>query len=204
MAGFPRIPLKRINTLLFVLIVCINGYIIAAPVWPRVSFWWREHHTDQRTELSRALSGGNITKNDPKGTQPNSLIIPAMLLNQPTLEGPEQDWFNLLKEGVWHWPHSSTPDKGGNTVLLAHRFSYTGPHGAFYYLDKLHTGDTIGVVWNGKTYTYKVTSSRIVPPTETSVQDNTPDSRLTLFTCAPLWHPVNRLVVVAELQGVSK
>jgi len=85
-------------------------------------------------------------------------------------------------------------------VFLAHRFSYTGPHGAFYYLNKLKVGDEIGVVWNGKAYRYTVISSAEVPPTDTAIEDNTSDARLTLFTCTPLWHPVNRLVVVAELE----
>jgi sortase A len=126
-----------------------------------------------------------------------------MLLDQPTLEGSEKDWFSLLKQGIWRWPGSSTPDKGGNTVFLAHRFSYTGPHGAFYFLDKLKPGDQIGVIWNNKTYTYRVATSRQLPPTATYIEDNTPDAQLTLFTCTPLWHPVNRLVVIATLEKIS-
>jgi len=194
-----RPSLKQVNNVLFVLIVLINGYIIAAPVWPQVTFWWQSHHTTRRAELTRQIHHQPTLA---ATTQPkaNSLVIPAMMLDQPTLEGPESNWFNLLKQGIWRWPDSSTPDKGGNTVFLAHRFSYTGPHGAFYYLDKLKPGDEIGVIWNQKTYTYKVVSSREVPPTETSIEDSTEDARLTLFTCTPLWHPVNRLVVVAELE----
>jgi sortase A len=122
-----------------------------------------------------------------------------MMLDEPTLEGSKSDWFNILKNGIWRWPDSSTPDKGGNTVFLAHRFSYTGPHGAFYYLDKLRPNDEIGVTWNNKLYRYRVTSVTQVPPTDTAIEDNTPDARITLFTCTPLWHPVNRLVIVAEL-----
>ncbi len=194
---------KSVNNLLFALIVLVNGYVIAAPLLPQASFWWRSHHTIQRTQLIHQIESPADSGSKSTAPRPNSLIIPAMLLQQPTLEGPESNWFNLLKSGIWRWPNSSTPDKGGNTVFLAHRFSYTGPHGAFYYLNKLHPGDDIGVVWNGKTYTYTVTSSGEVPPSDTSVEDNTSDSRLTLFTCTPLWHPVNRLVVVAKLKGVS-
>jgi len=194
--------LKGANNLLFALIVFINGYIIAAPLWPQISFWWRAHHTAQHAQLSQQLTTSAQTSKA-AAAEPNSLIVPAMLLKAPTLEGPEKDWFSLLKAGIWRWPNSSTPDKGGNTVFLAHRFSYTGPHGAFYYLNKLHPGDVIGVVWNHKTYTYTVISSGEVPPTDTSIENNTDDARLTLFTCTPLWHPVNRLVVVAKLKGVS-
>jgi LPXTG-site transpeptidase (sortase) family protein len=193
-----RISLRFANNILFGLIVLINCYIIAAPFAPRISYWWQSHHSQRQNQLSQAIHA----KPSPHH-QPNSLTIPSMMLSQATLEGPKSDWFTILKDGIWRWPDSSTPDKGGNTVFLAHRFSYTGPHGAFYYLDKLHPGDEIGVTWNDKLYVYKVTSSRVVPPTETSIEDNTNDARITLFTCTPLWHPVNRLVVVAELEKRS-
>lgn len=194
-----HIRLRTANNVLFGLIVIINLYIIAAPAWPQLTYWWDSHHTHRRAELTQLIHK-SATAAKPPAPQPNSLIIPAMMLNQPTLEGPESNWFNLLYKGIWRWPASSTPDKGGNTVFLAHRFSYTGPHGAFYYLDKVKPGDEIGVVWNNKTYTYKVVSSTEVPPTDTAIENNTPDARLTLFTCTPLWHPVDRLVVVAELE----
>lgn len=194
-----RPRLHTVNLVLFGLIIAINLYIVAAPFLPRATFWWQEHHSHRQTQLAQVLhkSAAQATT---VSAQPDSLIIPTMLLDQPTLEGPESDWFNLLKAGIWRWPDSSTPDKGGNTVFLAHRFSYTGPHGAFYYLDRLQPGDEIGVIWNNKTYTYRVTSSREVPPTDTAIENNTPDARLTLFTCTPLWHPIDRLVVVAELE----
>lgn len=203
MARLPRVTFHRANNALLALIIVINAYIIAAPLLPQLNYWWQSHHTAKRAQLTQLIHPA-ATATKPAAPQPNSLIIPTMLLNQPTLEGPESNWFNLLYKGIWRWPASSTPDKGGNTVFLAHRFSYTGPHGAFYYLDKLKIGDEIGVVWNNKTYTYDVTSSTEVPPTDTAIENNTSDSRITLFTCTPLWHPVNRLVVVAELKGVSK
>jgi len=196
---FPKLHYHRINNLLFAGIVGINLYIIAAPLWPQVSFWWQSHHTARRGELTRLIYPAVAVK--PSASQPNSLIIPKILLDQPTLEGPEKDWFNLLKQGIWRWPGSSTPDRGGNTVFLAHRFSYTGPHGAFYYLNKLKSGDEIGVLWKNKLYHYKVASSSEVPPTDTAIEKNTADAEITLFTCTPLWHPVNRLVVVAKLEG---
>jgi len=201
-AAWSRLPFRRLNNWLLVLIILINGYIIAAPLWPQVSYWWQDHHSQRRAQLNQLITRTHTAGPTAKH-RPNSLVIPAMLLDQPTLEGPERDWFDLLKAGIWRWPASSTPDKGGNTVFLAHRFSYTGPHGAFYYLNKLRPGDDIGVIWNGRTYHYTVTSSREVAASDTAIEANTSDAQLTLFTCTPLWHPVNRLVVVAKLQGVS-
>jgi len=202
---FPKLTYHRASNVLFVGIVIINVYIIAAPLWPQVTFWWQSHHTSRQAELTKAITTTPKSQSVAKAPahKANGLIIPSILLDQPTLEGPERDWFKLLKQGIWRWPGSSTPDKGGNTVFLAHRFSYTGPHGAFYYLNKLKLGDKIGVTWNDKLYTYSVVSSTEVSPDDLAIEDNTADARITLFTCMPLWHPVNRLVVVAKLEKQS-
>jgi LPXTG-site transpeptidase (sortase) family protein len=198
-----HISLRRINDVLFAAIIFINLYIIAAPLLPTMTFWWESHHTNRQAQLQQLINKPKAAATTSPTPKTNRLIIPAMMLNQQTLEGPDSDWFNLLYRGIWRWPGSSTPDKGGNTVFLSHRFSYTGPRGAFYYLNKLKVGDEIGVVWDGKTYTYGVVSSQTVPPTDIAIEKNTQDAQITLFTCTPLWHPVNRLVVVATLKGVS-
>jgi LPXTG-site transpeptidase (sortase) family protein len=202
-----RPSLHQVNNSLFALIVVINAYVIAAPLMPQVTYWWDLHHTARQAQLQKLIDhpakpAANVAKSTPALTG-NRIIVPVMMLNQQVLEGPESDWFNILYHGIWRWPGSSTPDKGGNTVFLSHRFSYTGPRGAFYYLNKLQIGDDIGVVWNGKTYTYTVVSGTTVPPTDTAIEDNTTDSEITLFTCTPLWHPIDRLVVVAKLKGTS-
>ena len=118
-----RISLRQVNNLLFAAIVLINLYIIAAPLWPQAVYWWDAHHTDRQAQLEQLIQkpvrkpAANATK--PQTTsEPNSIISPTMLLNQPILEGPESDWFNILYRGIWRWPGSSTPDKGGNTVFL--------------------------------------------------------------------------------------
>src|SRR5580765_105667 len=116
------IRLRHVNTGLFAAIVVINLYIIAAPLWPQLNYWWQTNHSSRQQQLTRR-SKQPATKTP----GPNSIVIPAMLLDQPTLEGLKSNWFNLLKAGIWRWPDSSTPNKGGNTVFLAHRFSYTGP-----------------------------------------------------------------------------
>ena len=124
-----------------------------------------------------------------------------MLLNQPILEGSVKDTYSILNHGIWRWPAGSTPDKGSNTILIGHRFTYTQPKGVLYYLNKVKMGDEIGLWWNNKQYVYKVTNISEVPPTQTSIEDPTPDARLTIFTCTPLWLPKDRLVVVAELEN---
>ena len=188
----------RANNLIFATIILINGYIIAAPLLPGVWYWWQTRNNTHVQQLTNKIAEApKTTETKPISPLPNELIIPKMLVDTPLVEGPMKDSFNLLNKGAWHLPISSTPTQGGNMVIAGHRFSYTGPRGIFYYLNKLVPGDEIGIRWNGIMYHYTVQSSRTVPSTEVSVEQPTPDTRLTLYTCTPLWNPVNRLVVVA-------
>jgi len=189
---------RRANNFLLAAIIVVNGYIIAAPLLPGVWYWWQTRDNSHAQQLSTKIAAApKPSDSTPPQSLPNELIIPKMLVDTPIVEGPMRNSFNLLNKGAWHLPISSSPDKGGNMVIAGHRFSYTGPRGIFYYLNKLVPGDEIGIRWNGVMYSYTVQSSRMVPPTEVSVQEPTTDTRLTLYTCTPLWNPVNRLVVVA-------
>lgn len=197
-----RPTLRHVNTGLLVAIVLINGYIIAAPLAPAISFWWSEHtnHTSQKlsTQLHtpRTHHSGATTP-VPAG---HRLVIPSMQLDAEVFDGTS---IYTLNKGLWHRPNSSTPDAGGNTVIAGHRFTYTNPHGILYYLDKVKVGDELGLYWNNVRYLYKVSEVKVVEPTAVQIEDNTPDARLTIYTCTPLWSPHDRLVVVAELESKS-
>lgn len=190
------VKLSTINNLLLILIIAISGYVIVAPVLPALQYKF-SNQSGQRQRISHSL---HATRTPAATPQANQLLVPAMLLQQSILEGPVSTQYKTLDAGIWRWPGSSTPDKGGNTVLIGHRFTYTNPRGVFYHLNKVKIGDEIGVFWNHKKYLYTVTSIAQVPPTATHIQEATADSRLTLFTCTPLWLPKNRLVVVAHLE----
>jgi LPXTG-site transpeptidase (sortase) family protein len=196
-----RPSLSRINTLLLVAIVLINGYIIMAPLAPAISFWWSEHthHTSQKLQqqLRTPHSKTTTTAAIPAG---HHLIIPAMQLDAEVFDGTS---IYTLNKGLWHRPNSSTPGQGGNTVIAGHRFTYTNPQGILYYLNKVQVGDDIGVYWDGTRYLYKVSEVKVVEPTAVEIEDNTPDARLTIYTCTPLWSPHQRLVVIAELESKS-
>lgn len=192
---------KRANRILLGLIILVNGYIIIAPFIPVVTFWWNDHGGTKRAALTAQIHPRKSSSPAPSTNHPNSVVIPSMLLDQPIHEGPVRDTYKILNNGIWRWPNGSTPDKGSNTTLIGHRFTYTQPKGVFYYLDKVKINDEIGVWWSNKLYTYRVSTITEVEPTQTSIQDPTADSRLTIFTCTPLWLPHNRLVVVAELEN---
>jgi len=194
--------LSRVNNVLLGLIILINGYVIVAPFMPVVTFWWDNRGGTKQKQLTAAVHPTKTQTNHSQALtpEPNHVIIPSMLLDQPILEGPVKDTYKILANGIWRWPDSSTPDKGSNTVLIGHRFTYTQPKGVFYYLNKVKIGDEIGVWWNNQLFDYKVNTITEVSPDDTAIENPTTDSRLTIFTCTPLWLPKDRLVVTAELE----
>lgn len=182
------------NNILLGLIVLINGYIIIAPLAPKVDFWWENRGGHKQQQLTQKIHAGAKTPSKP---QANQVIIPTMALDEQVYEGPISQQYATLDKGIWRWPNGSTPDKGGNTVLIGHRFTYTTPRGVLYFLDKVKLGDEIGLIWGNKTYHYTVSTIKTVPPTDTSIENPSDDARVTIFTCTPLWLPKDRLVVIA-------
>ena len=188
--------LARINTGLLIAIVLVNVYVIAMPFLPALLFRAEKHNAVKQLQqkVSSKPAGGSIA------ADAETLIVPSMALEAPVNEGKT---IRTLRQGLWRLPYTSTPEKGSNTVIVAHRFTYTNARGMFYHLDQVHVGDPIALLWHGKKYTYKTTSTRVVPPTEVSVEAPTTDSILTLYTCTPLWNPKDRLVVTANLESIQ-
>jgi len=187
-----KFNLRRVNDGLSAAIILIAMYIFLLPVVPQFG-WWLHHsvpvisRTTRHNAQSSAAHGAAIPKD-------NRLVIPALGLNQPIYEG--QSVYTVNK-GVWIRPNASTPDKGSNTVMVGHRFTYTNPRGVFYFLDKLKPGDVLTVDWHGRAYSYRTQTISVVPPTDSSVEAPTTQNELTLYTCTPLWSLKSRLVIVA-------
>lgn len=121
--------------------------------------------------------------------------IPKIGVDEVVVEGVEVE---DLKKGPGHYPDTALPGQLGNMVFSGHRTTYGAP---FYRLDELVPGDEI-IVYDAKgPYTYLVTESKIVLPTEIGVIAPSTDARLTLTTCHPRFSAAKRLIVVAQLQG---
>lgn len=135
---------------------------------------------------------------DPELTNiPNRVLISQIGVSMPIFESNSP---NTLLKGGWIFPGTSTPDKGGNTVVFGHRFKYLPPiSNTFYALDKINIGDEFSVAWKGKIYKYKVKDKKIIEPTDFSVLSKTSEPEITLITCAPLFSTKQRLVVTASL-----
>lgn len=127
-----------------------------------------------------------------------TLRIEHLGINMPIVEGQGED---ALYRGAWRSPWGSTPDKGGNTTFFGHRFLHLPPSAnTMFRLDELKVGETIEVDWAGKTYTYLVTESKVVDPSDVSVLNQTTEPTITLVTCTPKFTTKQRLVVHAVRQ----
>src|SRR3984893_3096074 len=89
------------------------------------------------------------------GAAPRVLLeAPARGLVAPVLEGTGDV---TLNDAVGHVPASVWPGHTGTTVLSAHNVTW------FSRIDRLQAGDEIRYVTPCRTYTYRVTSHRVVP-----------------------------------------
>ncbi len=184
--------LKKINYGLILIALGLGLYILLSPLIPQLG-WWVEHRGKvDAPSVSTApqVEPANIPKE-------NLLVIPRLNMRETVHSGQSA---TELNKGPWLIPATSTPDQASNTVIAGHRFTYSGP-AVFYFLDKVQVNDFITLYWNQQTYNYKVSSIRVVPPTDTSVQAPTTTPQITLYTCTPLWTAKKRLVVTGLLEG---
>jgi len=113
---------------------------------------------------------------------------------------------SAMEKGVAHFAipgASSHPGEIGNTVLSGHSSNdlFDGGDYKFIFaqLEKMTVGDTIYANYQGKRYTYVVTKTEVVKPTEVSKLVYPTDKPvMTLITCTPLGTALNRLLITAE------
>ena len=193
---------RTLRILRIVVFICL-AYLLVAPFVPELNYQTRSL-LDVKYPEEEIFLGENTTEAarreynyENTNLAKNRLVIPAIGVNIPIVEGKNE---NVLFQGAWRRPNTSTPDRGGNTVITGHRFHYVPPHNqTFYNLNKLENGAKIFVFWKDKEYIYKVYESFVVEPEQVEIEDNLPGDILTLYTCHPLWTADSRFVVRAEL-----
>lgn len=123
--------------------------------------------------------------------------IPAIKVDAPVVQG---DGWEQLKKGVGQHPGSSDPGQPGNVILSAHNDIFGE---IFRDLDKLKSGDRIVLFTSQRSYTYVVTSVKIVEPTDVEVMASSSEAIVTLISCYPYMVDKQRIVVIAQLQNGS-
>lgn len=120
--------------------------------------------------------------------------IPAINVDAPVVQG--DDW-EALKTGVGLNAESGLPGKPGNVILSGHNDIFGQ---VFRELDRLKAGDEIMILTEKNAYTYLVTGTQIVQPSQVEVMRQTEDSTLTLISCYPYLVDTQRIVVSAALK----
>lgn len=189
---------RQFNNFLSMAVIGLGLYLMILPFLPNLQYWWNQLWDNSAGYVYR----GQLAQGAPDSTdlsdppQDNRLVIPAINLDEPIIEGQSLDVIGT--GGTWRRPNTSTPSDGGNTVIVGHRFSYSDP-ATFYHLDKLNNGERFAVWWNQQEYVYEVFNKVVVPATEVGVEADTSEDIVTLYTCTPIWTAVNRLVVQGRL-----
>ncbi len=118
--------------------------------------------------------------------------IAAIGVDAPVVQG--DDW-EALKTGVGLNASSGIPGKPGNVILSGHNDIFGQ---VFRELDRLVPGDEIMLLTEKNAYTYIVTGTQIVQPSQVEVMRQTEDSTLTLISCYPYLVDTQRIVVSAR------
>lgn len=183
--------LNQLNRSLLVIIIASNSFLLLGPIWPKLTF---EVQTRVTKPVTLNIKSDDSLKNIDRSR--NHLIISRLQLDQPVLDGEAETTVN---RGIWRLPRTATPGLGSNTVLVGHRFTYTGPS-VFYNLDKVQANDDVVLVYNKIIYVFRVDSVQTVEPTDLNVEAPTTQEKLTIYTCTPLGSVRYRLVINSHLE----
>ena len=142
------------------------------------------------------------------GPEPK-MIIPKINIDAPVVYGIGPDYNSqmaAMEKGIAHFAiagANAVPGQIGNAVFAAHSSNDAFARGDYKFIfaknEKLVKGDLIYMNYEGKRYTYSVTTTEVVMPNEVSkVQIQTDKPMLTLISCVPLGTAEKRLLVFAE------
>jgi sortase A len=171
------------------------------------SYIQHQHQKSLRSEFEKRLHSVTSTTQVnngppvPAGQEPTPSVasaiaileIPKINVNQIVVQGTNDAQLQL---GPAHYTQTPLPGQEGNVGIAGHRTTWGRP---FYNLNELKNGDKIILSTTYGTYTYSVTSSQIVAPTDVAVLNPTTNATLTLTTCNPRFSAAQRLVVQAVL-----
>ena len=189
----PYFTRRAISLLLVIVGLGLLGYV--------ASEYWGMYRSQQKLEAEWERQAASVSTPGTANISPDQMltrvIIPKIGMDAIVVEGASR---KELSEGPGHMKQTAMPGEIGNAVITAHRDTF------FRHIYELTKGDEIQVRRSGRTYAFQVTGKKIVQPDDLSVVKNTPDTRLTLITCYPIYYigpAPERLVVFSTLVGAS-
>jgi sortase A len=137
----------------------------------------------------------NIPAPTPGHEQAVRIQIPAIEVDAPIVQG---DGWEQLKKGVGQHVNSANPGESDNIVLSAHNDIFGE---IFRDLDRLKPGDEIVLYTNQRSYTYIVTDTQVVEPTQVEVMASTSRPVVTLISCYPYLVDDQRIVIRGRVKS---
>jgi len=130
----------------------------------------------------------------PSPKQAIRMIISAINIDAPVVQG---DSWEQLKKGIAQHIGTGDPGQSGNMVVSAHNDIFGE---LFRELDRLKPGDEVQVFTASQKFTYRISGTRLVQPTDVNVMNPTVSPTLTLISCYPYLVDTQRIIVFAELK----
>jgi sortase A len=131
------------------------------------------------------------------------LKIPRIDGEYVVVEGSDRE---AQRAGPGRIPNTKLPGEEGTFAIAGHRTTYGGP---FFDVDQLEPGDELIVETKYATFTYEVTKTEIVAPTQISVlddvqgEDGQMKQQIVLSTCHPKFSAAERMIVFGELSSAQ-
>ena len=187
----------------FMAVFIISNY----PAFSSLSkYWWKNVSVNQSAIVIKQTPEPVTTTTsipEPIITE-SKIIIPKIYVEGPIIWDVKFDEIHAnLNQGVVQYNESAKPGQIGNVFIVGHSSDFIWSKGKykniFALLPKLVNGDQIQILYNNKNYTYQVSETKIVSPTDISIIKPTDDATLTLMTCWPIGTSQKRYVIVAKL-----
>lgn len=154
---------------------------------------WNKQHTTAASNQPGHLVSMHRPR-QAEGIPLAKITVPSINFSGIVLEGTNNQ---VLSGGPGHLTGTAYPGEADNVVISNHN-SYSQQWGS------LKKGESIDVVTDYGSFTYKVTGFRVAESDDLSISASTGKPNLTFTTCWPLWAGAlarQRYVVTADLQS---
>jgi sortase A len=146
------------------------------------------------TRLQIAYLAGKLERRSRDGGAVGRILIPRIGASFVVVKGTSTA---DLESGPGIYPETTFPGIAGTTAIAGHRTTYLAP---FRHIDALRPGNHVLVRMPYARFTYTVTGSRVVSPSDVQAAiARVGYSRLVLSACTPLFSAEKRILVFARL-----
>jgi sortase A len=164
---------------------------------PEVNRALQSERTEERTAAQAKRLAGIFAGRIENGQAIGRIEIPSIGADYVVIEGTDEA---DLQRGPGHYDYTALPGQGKTIGIAGHRTTYGAPFNKINEIDK---GDEVILEMPYGTFTYRVTDTDIVDPTDVGIVDETGRERLVLTACHPLYSAAQRYAVFADLERIE-